>query len=210
LAVHLLLILVLTGQHLITSSPHKRRQMTVNTIRIAAPSPAPVVARQVMKPDPIAKASSVSKPNVKPALHTKPVSSKPSKSIESKKVPTKQETALLKEIEQNIASIAAPKLTKKAELVIPSLSIPEEIVEEIFESPVEKLAQFLQQALQLPEFGAVRVRLSVDRLGKLQSFEVLGAKSEKNAQFLKNQLPELQFPCLNEAVSLTIVFSNEL
>jgi hypothetical protein len=121
--------------------------------------------------------------------------------------PPKQAPAkLLKEIEQNIAAIASPKIEKKPELEVPSLPVVEEAV---MESATEKIAQFLQQMLQLPEFGEVRVLVMIDRTGQLENFEVLDTKSEKNAEFLRNQLPSLRFPCLNETVSLTIVFSNE-
>jgi hypothetical protein len=110
----------------------------------------------------------------------------------------------------------AVAVEKKPELVVPVLptsilEFPDEVVVvEPTESSTEKIVAFMQQALLLPEYGQVRVEVSIDKNGNLEKFTIIDTKSEKNAEFLKNQLPTLRFPCLNEAVSLTIVFSNEL
>ncbi len=226
IAAHFLLLFVLTVQHWITSPSHqKKRPIAVNTVRIAAPAPK-VVAKQaaqqkpvsapakvVTPPKPVAKAipkqavkqetKAVSKPAAKAAPKSVSVVAKP--------VATKEQTKLLKEIEQNLSSIETPVVkSKKVELEVPVVELKEEVSHEEEASSTEQIAFFLQESLRLPEFGQVRMQLSIDRFGKLKTFEVLDAKSEKNAEFLKKQLPDLQFPCLNETVSLTIVFSNEL
>lgn len=155
---------------------------------------------EAIKPEkkPLAKAE------IKPAA-------KPSAKSELKS--ENQQKAALREIEDSLAILATPVAEKKVtDIEIPTFPPSEQVLAlDIVEqsSAIETLAFFLQQALRLPEFGEVKVCLSIDRQGHLLVFDIVEAKSEKNAQFLKNQLPLLQFPCLNEVVSLTITFTNE-
>jgi hypothetical protein len=78
----------------------------------------------------------------------------------------------------------------------------------------EFLIAYLQSSLDLPEYGEVRAKIEIDRFGKLLHCEILEAKSTKNAEFLKNQLPDLTFPCLNDfdimdfSQTFTITFRN--
>lgn len=233
IAAHLIFLLVLIAQHGITSPfLKKRRPIAVNTVRII-PNPTRTANPVVSKSLPTNGKATVAKGTVSVSkqvaavtpLASNPVQSKEAKkgetkkteakkvaakSVGQKKVATQKQATLLKEIEHNLTVIEATPSVKKVELQIPALRKPEEFFEEISATPIQQISAFLQETLRLPEIGQVRVRLSIDRFGKLQSVEVLDSKSEKNAEFLKKQLPELQFPCLNEIVSLTIVFSNEL
>ncbi len=76
------------------------------------------------------------------------------------------------------------------------------------------LVGYLQNTLDLPERGDVKLKMEIDRFGRLIDCEVLETRSEKNAEFLKNRLPELSFPCLNDfdiletAQTFTITFRN--
>jgi len=117
---------------------------------------------------------------------------------------------LLKEIEQNFESLSnvAP-LPKKSDIVVPTLALQFQEQPQEY-SATEQIASMLQNALELPEFGEVKIKLQIGRLGTLDNIEILEARSQKNAEFLKKRLPELGFPCLNEVTTLTIVFSNAL
>jgi len=72
----------------------------------------------------------------------------------------------------------------------------------------EQIAALLQQELELPEFGEVKIKLSINRFGHLETVEILESKSQKNEAFLKKRLGEIQFPQLKETMSLTIAFTN--
>lgn len=191
--------------------------MTVNTINVTPTQP-----NRVSTPTKVSS-KSAPLPAVKPTL-TKSESSKPTpKPSASKPAPAntnnevKKQQSILKQIETNLTAIstATTPSTSKKQIEVPIFSEPQlsDISSEILPEDLttnEKIILLLQETLQLPEFGEVKVFLSIDRSGRLQSLEVLKAESAKNAEFLKNRLPDLQFPCLNEATSLTVVFSNAL
>ncbi len=117
----------------------------------------------------------------------------------------------LKQIEQDLDTFTAvsAETSDKTPITIPSFHF--EFAPEIASEPkdIEKVSVFLQETLQLPEFGEVKMELTLAKGGKFESLKILESKSQKNTDFLKNQLPSLTFPCLNEAVLLTIVFRNE-
>jgi hypothetical protein len=177
-------------QHWITFAPPKRKQIAVHTFRVAPPPKQTIVHAPAPK-----KEAVVGKKQAPKKGTDKPVAKSP-----------RVDQKLVKEIEASLAAVSSPTKTTKQEIAIPTLSfdLPEEM------SPAETIAVFLREALQLPEFGEVRVELSIDSSGRLEKLEILESKSEKNAEFLRNQLPELLFPCLNRGVNLTIVFSNDL
>ena len=195
-ALHLFCLFVWTGSYLWHRATTKRHKIAVNMVRIEPPAksapkvaaaPKPVPKKTVAAPKPVPKAA---KP--KPAAPT----------------PKPKSEALLQEIAAHLDAISAPSNPpmKKTEVHIPELATPQSSTAAGSE---ETIALILQESLTLPEFGEVRVQLSIERRGRLRSMEVLHTKSEKNAAFLRNRLPELQFPCLNEDTTLTIVFSNE-
>ena len=76
------------------------------------------------------------------------------------------------------------------------------------------LIEQLQSSLQLPELGDVRIKIGIEAPGTLFSIQILDAKSEKNAEWLKNQLPLLLLPCFNDfgivdaILEFTITFRN--
>lgn len=196
LAVHFLFLTVLSIQYFWHKLPAKRHKVAINMVRIEPPkakasAPKKTASQPAKKQTPTAK-----KAPAKPTPKTEPVVS----------------NQLLKDLAESlekVTTISTPSPPK------PTVHIPQ-LSETKQQEPLpdgtaeEKVALYLQDALTLPEFGEVRAQLTIDRLGRLQSLEIITAQSEKNALFLKNRLPELQFPCLNESVSLTVVFSNAL
>lgn len=74
----------------------------------------------------------------------------------------------------------------------------------------EALLATLKGGLELPERGAVKMELVLDKGGALLSCKVLQTKSGKNAQFLLEELPKLSFPPLpqKDKIELIITFSN--
>jgi len=187
---HFAWVLFLLVDFAFTKAPPLHHKVAVNTVELRkAPAIQPVAPTPQKKSVP---KKAVSKPTAPPTK------------------PNNEKLALLKKIENNLSSLTqeAPKAAKPA-IQIPTLSV------EAHETPLDApshdiLAAFLQEALMLPEFGEVKALLSIDRGGHLVSLDILSSQSEKNAAFLKNRLPALQFPCLNEGASITVVFSNAM
>jgi outer membrane biosynthesis protein TonB len=76
----------------------------------------------------------------------------------------------------------------------------------------ELLSHVLKEALQLPDYGSVKIELTLHRDGSLATLTVLEAKSDKNKQYLETQLKQLKFPPLPKDVKetkFTLTFSNE-
>ncbi len=220
-ALHALSILVLASESWLRRSP-KRTKIAVHTVQFqepiarvevlrppsqSAPAPKPEIASPVTQ-----KTVSVPKPTAKKNIAPKAIPSKKAVVKPEKTIAPSPQALLLEEIQQTLREIAEPiaLAPKKAALDIPVLShtVLSGPQNETPPGIEERLSAFLQEMLQLPEFGEVKVKLSIDAKGRLTQFEIVEAKSEKNGQFLKNRLPELQFPCLNESASLTIVFRN--
>ena len=93
-----------------------------------------------------------------------------------------------------------PKSVRRPELPLPAKIERKAEVVQVNDDPTygEYLIAYLQNALDLPEYGEVKAQLEIDRFGRLVDCQIVYTKSGKNAEFLKNQLPELTFPCLND------------
>lgn len=190
--VHFTLLFMLSCHHLIISRLKPPRPMIVKTISPVAPTlpvkekpvSAPVSAQILPK-----KTIAAPKPSEKPA--PKIALPKPTKKVENP----------LSEIAKSLESFGSD--TKKKTpipLAVPKKVAPppkeEEVVDDVRYE--ELLIAFLQESLDLPEFGHVRLKLEIDHFGRLIDCQIVEAKSAKNAEFLKNRLPELAFPCLND------------
>lgn len=118
----------------------------------------------------------------------------------------------MSELAKNLEALTTTPITPfRPTLTIPSKLPPRtEPAAVQVEEPTyaEYIVAFLQETLALPEYGEVKAKLSIDRFGKLISCEILEARSKKNAEFLKNQLQDLTFPCFNESKTFTITFRN--
>lgn len=197
--IHFVAILGLLTHHLASWRFKPARPMVVRTviphIEKAAPKtsvPKATVAKPVEKPKP-----TVSKPAAKKV--TSPV-------IVAQKAP---ENRLLKEITESLETIRSESKSSRSTLTIPSTIKKTEIASDIDPTYGEFLIAYLQNALDLPEYGEVKAKIEIDRFGHLVNCEILKSKSVKNAEFLKNRLPELTFPCLNDGTQVfTITFRN--
>lgn len=204
LLAHAFCLLILMTDYFCKMRPAKRHKIAVNMVQIEAPKkPAAVVKVAPVKPASKKVAPVKAPPKPTPTPKKKEVAPPPpQKSVDA---------SLLKEIEDNLEILSnhLPPTQQKTVIQIPTFSEarPRESNQGTMD---ETIAAFLQEALTLPEFGEVKVFLSIDTVGQLQSLEIISSRSEKNARFLKNRLPELHYPCLNEGASLTIVFSNAL
>ncbi|MBS0624739.1 MAG: hypothetical protein JSS32_01660 [Verrucomicrobia bacterium] len=108
-------------------------------------------------------------------------------------------------------------VSKNSSIEIPSpIQIHKPVVQEsaINLSYSEFLVAYLQETLDLPEYGEVKIKLSIDRDGRVLDSSVLSSENSKNSEFLKKRLPELSFPCFNDfdidekCLTFTVSFSN--
>lgn len=131
----------------------------------------------------------------------------------------KKKQDLLKELQDSL---------KKLEIQIPTespppLSLPKtiqnlEIDHLEKETPTDYfviLAQAMKNELELPEYGDVKLELTVLNSGRVTRLKVLHASSEKNQRYLELKLPSLILPPFSEDLkndrehTFTLTFCNE-
>jgi hypothetical protein len=69
----------------------------------------------------------------------------------------------------------------------------------------------LQQSLNLPDFGEVKIKLTLRHDGTVEQLTVLKAESENNRRYLETHLPHVKFPALNNLEhTFVLTFCNEV
>ncbi|CUI17812.1 tolA protein of Tol-Pal system [Candidatus Protochlamydia naegleriophila] len=58
----------------------------------------------------------------------------------------------------------------------------------------DEVAQRLKLNLRLPDHGSVKVKLTLDRSGKVSQVTIVASESQKNKQYIEKTLPTLFFP----------------
>jgi hypothetical protein len=206
-ALHLSVVFVLCVHHFVNREKPKAK-IVVRTlhkppvIRSKVVAAAPPQIKKVKKEvDPLPK-KQISPPAQK-CLST----SKPKEGVSV-------DPSLIAQMENELSVLEEKRNWSKS----PSLQLPKEPQEaktqEIDPSYGEVLVEYLQNALELPELGEVKVDLELDVLGHILRVDIVESKSKKNGEFLKKRLPELSLPCFNEnqkshaTVVFTITFKN--
>ncbi len=192
---HFAALFILTCHHLITSGFRPIRPMVVKTIAPYAPPNTPPKQRA-------AQTAAPSQSPPAPVKKTLPPKSKEPLASKPKPAPKKvAKPDLFQEMSESFDAIAAPKKsTKKTPpLPLPFKPVPKEERQEEESFPLdvgyaEFLIAYLQNTLNLPEYGEVKMEIEIDQDGKLISSRILSSKSEKNAQFLSEELYFLSFP----------------
>lgn len=203
---HFFLLTALIINHLWTRSTPKTRPIAVRTFASVSQTETPLVSTKTANiqtsPKPLAPKTSAKKP-----------------------APNKKAAPKADENESALQSVAnaleeLKSLEKKKE-PLKTLSVPSQIRLET-KGAESKIAQtygaflvaYLENSLDLPEYGNVKLELSIDRTGRLLTSQVLSSESDKNSEFLKNRLPELAFPCFNDfqiaenTLTFTVSFRN--
>lgn len=214
---HMFAVLAMTGHHWATKRLRPPRPIAVRTL--ASPTRSAVPSKPVTTLPSKATAASAKKT----AAAQKPKAKSAAKP--SKPQPAAKETRALQEIAEKLESLqpASPPSKRTA------LSLPKPLNEPLAKRKIEtqpdeqslvdpnyaeRLIGELQSALDLPEFGEVKVAITIDRSGKAVACSILDSKSAKNAEFLKKRLPELAYPCFNDfgisdaTLEFTITFRN--
>lgn len=200
--------------------PEKKPQVEKNSPEIKQNKVEKKIEKEKPKKKEIVKEKSQpikKEQNVKPKKPTIEVK-KENKVIEKEPPVSKEEAArqakqkeLLKKAEENIANISKnravannQKQTIDLEKTIPTLNSALMIDAFSFEEAsslnieelgyLDELAGRLRLLLKLPEQGKVRIRLNLERSGKVQSVEILKSESVKNKKYIEEKVPHLQFP----------------
>jgi colicin import membrane protein len=131
---------------------------------------------------------------------------------------------LAKQLEDSLAKIEKGKIKSHAKntLSLPTPMVPfqesQTPTSEINEKEAffyhESLVKYLQHALHLPEYGNVKIALTLKPDGTVIKLEVIAAESEKNKAFLEKNLPQIKFPGFsksdgNEQKTFLLTFCNE-
>jgi len=178
------------------------------------PAPPPKV-----KITPQKKAAPIKK-TTPPVKKSKPVQKKQITQKKAPSLPIKND--ILKDLEKAFSNLEEkkPTLTTEKSLHIPkTVSILHQIetISNPKDSPTldtQAIIRFLEEHLELPEKGAVKIQLFLNANGSIKDLVVLSSESQKNAQYLKNTLPKLTFPCFNRGdrseipQDFTIYFKN--
>ncbi|MBI2812372.1 MAG: hypothetical protein HYX67_16325 [Candidatus Melainabacteria bacterium] len=210
-------------------------------IQTPTPTPVPAPAPKVQTPTPVQpKAQAPAAKKVVPK--TDPV--KKEAAIADKRIaktappPTKKaplprakiSDSLLKELEESIAKIEkssdkgvaskrTPTIAKAAAPITLQIDIPFEKgsnAEEGEEDYTDTLIRHLHQSLSLPDYGEVKIQLSLRQDGSVAKIVVLTTQSEKNKRYLESILPSLRFPRFDGVFAskkehtFTLTFCNEL
>lgn len=223
---HFLAIFFLLGHHLISRRWKPPRPMVVKTISIhAEPKIQEIKAKEgssksavaTTTPKPITPTKKEASTTPKPIASAKKGGATKAKPVAKKSppLPVDEEDTFLKEIASSLQNLKIEGQKPSR----PTLHLPKEIkrktqltqeIGNVDPTYSEFLIAYLQNALDLPEFGEVKAKLEIDRFGKLVDLEILEAKSDKNAEFLKAELSQLDFPTgIGDAPQVfTIIFRN--
>ncbi len=177
-----------------------------------ASSSSPTKQQSVQKkqlPQAAKKEQTVKKPAPSPTKKEPAIADKQiakSKQPVPKKNPPTQNRAkisdsLIKELEDSIAKMenkGVNKIARTGAKTIAPLSLQIDIPSNAMATEegdyAETLAAYLHQALSLPDFGEVKIQLSLRQDGTVAKVVVLKTQSEKNKQYLESTLPRLRFP----------------
>jgi colicin import membrane protein len=123
------------------------------------------------------------------------------------KQPSNKATGNISDVPHAITSLAIDSLSEiKGDIVLSRYEL----------SYREELAGRLKLLLRLPEYGDVKVNLTLDRSGKVSKVAIVNADSSANRKYIEKTLPELSFPPFGDhyasaaEYTFSITLSNEI
>jgi type IV secretory pathway VirB10-like protein len=157
------------------------------------------------------------------AVKSKPIQQKKPAMVEKgkpKKPKAKAPDKVWKEIDEALAKIDDKVYSKsQSKLDVPQMKgsssskIPFPDMREIEEEGTdeESLVSFLHTSLNLPEYGEVKIQLTIRKDGSVARLVVVEAQNQKNKAYLEKHLPLLRFPLiLDKEKTFTFTFCNEI
>jgi outer membrane biosynthesis protein TonB len=236
IAAHFLLLIWVTLSSPTLGEKKREQHLIVKTV-----TPSPLLATKTLS-SPAQKPKQAPKRDVKKAEQKKPSTppprpaSPPRPKTEPKKqqtLPDKQAKApskplvpqhLLRELEETIAKINEnqDKISKRERSSVPQKIKPLEVDSAGDEQLLsvgppyrEVVVGYLREALHLPDYGEVKIQVTLRKDGSVERLKVLQAESERNRKYLEEHLPFLTFPPpygLSDRSEMTFIFTfcNEL
>jgi hypothetical protein len=196
-----------------------------STASVAAPKPK-VIKKEAVKKEaaPKSKTTAAAKPapaKSKPIQQKKPAMVEKGKPPKKTQKPSKAPDKVWKEIDEALAKIDDKVYSKpQSKLDVPKMkgTSPSKVpfpdfggTDEGEGSVEETLGSFLTSSLNLPEFGEVKIQLTIKKDGSVARLVVLQAESKKNKAYLEKNLPLLRFPLiLDKEKTFTLTFCNEI
>lgn len=233
--VHALVIWLVCNQLLPQTPVQTRKAIIVQSIALR-PTQAPATQSQrQVQAIPQATPKAVSKPEAKPKVESKPetkpkVESKPKNESKPKKVAEKKpELPQTESTKQEKKTIIAPdkiaqvrahlnkiqdtahKAETSANAVAVSSFVETDSSANSKPSYEQTLADRLRMLLTLPDYGDVKIKMTLDRNGKVLTVAVLASESDENRQYVLKTLPSLKLPPFNGGDSRTfqLILSND-
>lgn len=159
--------------------------------------------KKAEKTPPIADKTVVKKKNV------------PQKPVEDSR--EKMSQKLLRDLEESLSKLEE-KPQKKGSAKAGAKSAPAPLAlqldgEETDGEYDDSLIGYLKQTLNLPEYGEVKIQLTLKQDGTFVNLVVIKAESEKNRKYLEASLPHLRFPHLvgkKKQETFIVTFCNEI
>jgi hypothetical protein len=147
----------------------------------------------------VKKTVSATKNNSKPEIKKTVQKSEQKTPSSTKKTKPVISEELIKELEEGIAKIDAKneKIVRENRLDAPKWIPQFQIETGLFEdanSFGQDLIECLQNTLELPEKGEVKVELTLKKEGSFVELKILHSESKKNKQFLEEELKKIHYP----------------
>lgn len=206
------------------SSPPPASSPLATSPKASSPKPAPAKPKSSTKqPSKTTAVTAATPSSSNTTSNKKPSNSKKPAVVEkNKKSKPKPKTApppeVFKEIDEALAKIDekgyskprlkldVPQIQDSSEMALP---FPSEEVGPM--GPEETLVSYLHSSLNLPEFGEVKIQVTVNKDGSIDKLVVLEAESKKNKAYLEQHLPLLKLPItLEKEKTFTLTFCNEI
>lgn len=129
-----------------------------------------------------------------------------------------KELALLAKAQENLAKMSETrdKISTSSSASLKSTSLPKELGSlQVDAMPIgdagnasdwgtkeasysDDIAYRLKMALRLPDYGTVKIKLTLDRTGKVLKVEIVQSESNKNKGYVENKIPTLLFPSFGQ------------
>ncbi len=176
----------------------------------------PITAKKTPAPKktetPVAQKKADKKPaETKPTPITEKKTAPPPKPSAEEIAAKEKQQALIAQVKENIAKIGksrdkgsviaaaglpeGPAITHLENLHIDALPDNSGATFNQQESSYrDELASRLKLLLSLPEYGEVKIRLTLDRSGKVKKVEVVKAENSANRKYVEKTIPTLKFP----------------
>ena len=113
-------------------------------------------------------------------------------------------------------SVPIPTIESLGKLQIDALSETQANLNEREANYIDELVARLKMLLKLPEYGKVKLKLTLERSGHVAQMVIVSAESQKNRKYVEQTLPNTHFPQFgnnfNDQTNYTfqLVLSNDL